>query len=67
MMTFENLNLFIKESGGDINIKDVLRQISQLNIEDIQLIADVLNVEISDIMMPKYKPEEECVIKYLGK
>ena len=65
MMTFENLNLFIKESGGDINIEDVFKTNSQLNIEDIQLIADVLNVEISDIMMPKYKPEEECVIKYL--
>lgn len=67
LLTIENMEVLLKELGSDIDIYEIFNGNREINYEEYQAIASVLSVEIGDIMIPKYKPEEDCVLKYISK
>ena len=66
MVSMDNMKMLLKEMGSDIDILEIFTANREVRFEEYEDIANVLNVEIGDIMMPKYKPEEDCVLKYIS-
>ena len=67
MLTIENMEVLLKEIGSDIDILEIFSAKREIRHEEYEVIANVLSLEIGDIMIPKYKPEEDCVLKYTSK
>jgi hypothetical protein len=67
MLTMENMEVLLREMGSDIDILEIFDGNREISYEEYVSIANVLNIEIGDIMIPKYKPEEDCVLKYISK
>ena len=66
MVTMENMKVLLKEMGSDLDILEIFSTNKEIRLEEYEVIANALNVEIGDIMFPKYKPEEDCVLKYIS-
>ena len=66
MLSVDNIDSLLKESGSEVNIKEIFKFNKKISLQEYKDIAAVLDLEISDIMMPKYKLEEECMIKYIS-
>ena len=66
MVSMENMEMLLKEMGSDINILEIFSANRVISLEEYEIIANALNLEIGDIMFPKYRPEEDCVLKYIS-
>ena len=66
MVTMENMEMLLKEMGSDVNISEIFSANREIRLEEYEVIANALNLEIGDIMFPKYRPEEDCVLKYIS-
>ena len=63
MLSSANMNDLLKENGSDLNIEKIS---TQMSLETYEIIAKVLDLEIGDILFPNYKPDEECLLKYIS-
>lgn len=50
--------------GIDIDLKLLLDENEPKNLTDLKKLADFLNVEVSDMLIPTYKPDEDVVIRH---
>ena len=66
MLTVDNMESLLKEKGLKVDIREIFNTHRAIKIEEYESIANVLDIEIGDIMVPKYKPEEECVVKFIS-
>jgi len=62
-LTLGNMSDILKQKGHSINIKEIFDTSRKITSSEYEKIADALNVEVSDIMFPEYKSNEECIIK----
>lgn len=60
----ENLEERIELMGMHIDAISLLNGNQEISFDNMQLLAQALNVELSDLMIPKYKPQEDVVIKH---
>ena len=61
-MTFNNLDLLAKQNSLNTNLENKILNDKKLSNEELKFIAFALNIELQDLSIPKYKPEDEVVI-----
>jgi len=62
MVTVQSMQQLLNGEGMSTNIKDIFETDRDITIKEYRDIANVLDIEVSDICVPEYKGEE-CVIK----
>jgi len=63
-MTLNNLIDLAQQQSIEINLIKLLNGKEKIPTEDLRKIAQLLNIEIDDLFIPIYKPEEEVVVKH---
>ena len=58
-----NLEERIKSMGISDDIVSLLNGSQEISLDNMKILARALNVELSDLMIPRYKPEEDVVVK----
>ena len=66
MLTLTNMNALLKDNGSELDIEKIFSKNVKIELENYEIIAKVLDLEIGDILFPEYKPEEECLLKYIS-
>lgn len=61
-MTISHFKAIAQEKSIDIDLTNILNGNNEIKIEELRKIALLLNLEISDLLIPYYRPEEEVVV-----
>ena len=61
--TYEHLAKLLKDKSIDIDINDIKDGSMNISFESLKIIAELLNIEPYDLLLPEYNPSEEVVIK----
>ena len=63
-ITIEHLIDLAQQKSININLKDLLISDKPISKRDLKIIADFLNIELENLIIPDYKPKDEVVIKH---
>jgi len=65
-MSFSNLEDLLEGKGLSLStkIEALFDDKYSIPVNDMKIIANALNIELSDLTIPEYKPEEEVVVKH---
>ena len=63
-MTLNILSDLANRKSIEIDIKKLLNGNKELSTDDLIKIANLLNIEVEDLLIPIYKPEEEVVVEH---
>ena len=63
-MTINNLINLAHQQSIKIDLNELMNGNEKIPTDDLRKIALLLNIEIDDLLIPIYKPEEEVVVKY---
>ena len=66
-VSVSNLEEILKSKNLSTDINSLFDEDYTIQKSDIEMIASVLNIEISDLMIPQYKADEEVVIRHKKK
>jgi len=62
-----NLVEVARQKGADVDIAKLLDESSEKTIAELQEAAALLNVDVSDLLLPGYNPQEEVVVRFKKK
>ena len=62
-ISLEELNRILESKDLSLDIDSLMEKEKENSIEDLRTLAELLNVEIGDLMIAKYKPDEEVVVR----
>ena len=63
-MTINHLINLAQQQSIEIDLKELMNGNEKIPTENLRIIADLLNIELNDLMIPFYKPEDEVVVKH---
>ncbi len=61
-MSPENMNILLKEYSSSFSVTDFFDEEKEKPKEELAILAKLLNIEVSDLLLPLYRPEDEVVI-----
>ncbi len=66
-MTINHLGELCELNEIDIDLIKIMDNDKDISLNHLKIIAKFLNIELEDLLIPKYKPEDEVVINYRNK
>jgi len=63
-MTMDHLINLIEDESLELDLYALLNENTKISTKDLRIIALLLNIELDDLTIPIYKPEEEVVVKH---
>ena len=63
-LTIDHLIHLAEHKSIAIDLKRVMKMKGEIPTEDLRKIAVLLNIELDDLLIPIYKPEDEVVVKH---
>ena len=66
-MTVNNIINLAQKQSIDIDFNKIMNENEEISTNDLNKIAGLLNIELEDLLIPNYKPEDEVVVKHSKK
>lgn len=63
-LTINHVADIAKNKSMKIDFKKLMDENTKISIKELEMIAALLNIELDDLIIPKYKPEDEVAIKF---
>ena len=63
-MTINHLINLAQQQSIEIDLKEMMDGNEEIPSKDLRIIAAFLNIELEDLLIPFYKPEDEVVVKH---
>ena len=62
-LNYGHLKQLSDDKSISIDVEELINNNKKVTIDDLKAIAPLLNIELSDLLVPVYNPDEEVVIK----
>ena len=61
-LSIDNLNVELSKYSSKLKAQDLLDEEKEITTEDLQILAQIFNVEVADLCLAPYRPEDEVVV-----